>query len=114
MDTKMTQDTDTAEALAAPHDEDWYGCCCVASMAPETGVVPVLAATLLAADDLIRSLAAKVREIDGAVDAERAACAQLADEYATWGGSNFAEWFNKLAAAIRARAAPASQQKDQT
>jgi len=34
---------------------------------------------------------------------EREACAKLADEYATWGGSNFYEWFKKLATAIRAR-----------
>lgn len=33
---------------------------------------------------------------------ERERCAALADEYATWGGSNFYEWFKKLAAAIRA------------
>ena len=37
-----------------------------------------------------------------AVAAERERCAKLADEYATWGGSNFAAWFTKLAAAIRA------------
>ena len=36
-----------------------------------------------------------------AVLAERERCAKLADEYATWGGSNFAEWFRKCAAAIR-------------
>jgi hypothetical protein len=35
--------------------------------------------------------------------AEREACAKLADEYATWGGSNFFIWFKKLSAAIRAR-----------
>jgi hypothetical protein len=34
--------------------------------------------------------------------AERERCAKLADEYATYGGSNFAAWFTKLAAAIRA------------
>jgi hypothetical protein len=34
--------------------------------------------------------------------AERERCAKLADEYATWGGSNFHAWFTKLAAAIRA------------
>jgi len=34
---------------------------------------------------------------------EREACAKLADDYATWGGSNFYDWFKKLAAAIRAR-----------
>ena len=34
---------------------------------------------------------------------EREACAKLADEYATWGGSNFYSWFKKLATAIRAR-----------
>jgi hypothetical protein len=37
-----------------------------------------------------------------AVAAERERCAKLADEYATYGGSNFAAWFTKLAAAIRA------------
>ena len=35
--------------------------------------------------------------------AEREACAKLADEYATWGGSNFFDWFKKLSAAIQAR-----------
>jgi hypothetical protein len=35
--------------------------------------------------------------------AEREACAKLADEYATWGGSNFFAWFKKLSADIRAR-----------
>lgn len=34
---------------------------------------------------------------------EREACAKLSDEYATWGGSNFYDWFKKLATAIRAR-----------
>jgi hypothetical protein len=34
---------------------------------------------------------------------EREACAKMADEYATWGGSNFYDWFKKLAVAIRAR-----------
>lgn len=34
---------------------------------------------------------------------EREACARMADEYATWGGSNFYDWFKKLSAAIRAR-----------
>ena len=34
---------------------------------------------------------------------EREACAKLADEYATWGGSNFPDWFKKLSADIRAR-----------
>lgn len=38
-----------------------------------------------------------------AVAAERERCAKLADEYATWGGSNFHGWFTKLAAAIRAK-----------
>jgi hypothetical protein len=31
---------------------------------------------------------------------ERARCCALAKEYATWGGSNFHQWFMKLAAAI--------------
>ena len=40
-------------------------------------------------------------QLRAAVLAERERCAKLADEYATWGGSNFAEWFRKCAAAIR-------------
>ena len=39
-----------------------------------------------------------------AVAKEREGCAKMADEYATWGGSNFYDWFKKLATAIRARA----------
>ena len=35
---------------------------------------------------------------------ERERCAKMADEYATWGGSNFYDWFKKLATAIRALA----------
>jgi len=46
---------------------------------------------------------AKKRMIAQAVEAEREACAKLADEYATWGGSNFHDWFKKLSADIRAR-----------
>lgn len=38
-----------------------------------------------------------------AVEAEREACAKLADDYATWGGSNFFNWFKRLSSAIRAR-----------
>ena len=34
---------------------------------------------------------------------ERGACARLAEEYGTWGGSSFNEWFKKLATEIRAR-----------
>jgi hypothetical protein len=37
------------------------------------------------------------------VEVEREACAKLAEEYGTWGGSNFKEWFDKLAAEIRNR-----------
>jgi hypothetical protein len=43
-----------------------------------------------------------ITEVTAAIAAERERCAKLAEEYATWGGSNFHEWFNKLAAAIRA------------
>jgi hypothetical protein len=42
-------------------------------------------------------------ELEAAVKAEREACAKVCDEYATWGGSNFFDWFKKLSAAIRAR-----------
>lgn len=34
---------------------------------------------------------------------EREACAKLADEYATYGGSKFYDWFKKLAIHIRNR-----------
>ena len=34
---------------------------------------------------------------------EREACAKLADDYATWGGSSFYYWLKKLATEIRAR-----------
>ena len=44
-----------------------------------------------------------VAAFNEAVELEREACAKVADEYATWGGSNFYDWFKKLAAAIRAR-----------
>jgi hypothetical protein len=42
-------------------------------------------------------------EINEAILDEREACAKLADEYATWGGSNFFAWFKRLSADIRAR-----------
>ena len=38
-----------------------------------------------------------------AIAVEREACAKLAEEYGTWGGSGFYEWFKKLGAEIRAR-----------
>jgi hypothetical protein len=38
-----------------------------------------------------------------AIAKEREACAKLAEEYGTWGGSGFYEWFKKLGAEIRAR-----------
>jgi hypothetical protein len=49
------------------------------------------------------AMKAAEKAIDVAIELEREACAKLADEYATWGGSNFYEWFKKLATAIRAR-----------
>lgn len=50
-----------------------------------------------ATDEELKAFAALVAA------AEREACAKLADEYATWGGSNFFDWFKKLSAAIQAR-----------
>jgi precorrin-2 methylase len=41
--------------------------------------------------------------LKAAIAAEREACAKEADEYATYGGSNFYDSFKKLAAIIRAR-----------
>jgi hypothetical protein len=41
--------------------------------------------------------------LDAAITKEREACAKLAEEYGTWGGSGFYEWFKKLGAEIRAR-----------
>ena len=48
--------------------------------------------------------AAIAQHVAEAVAREREGCAKMADEYATWGGSNFYDWFKKLATAIRARA----------
>ena len=42
-------------------------------------------------------------DVDAAIKAERESCAKEADEYATYGGSNFYDSFKKLAAIIRAR-----------
>ena len=53
-----------------------------------------------ARDTLIAAIKQHVAEA-GAKERER--CAKMADEYATWGGSNFYDWFERLAAAIRAR-----------
>ena len=47
--------------------------------------------------------AAIEQHVAEAVARERETCAKMADEYATWGGSNFYDWFERLAAAIRAR-----------
>ena len=44
------------------------------------------------------------QHVAGAVAMEREGCAKMADEYATRGGSNFYDWYKKLATAIRARA----------
>ena len=44
------------------------------------------------------------RHVAEEVAREREVCAELADECATWGGSNFCIAFERLAAAIRARA----------
>jgi hypothetical protein len=41
--------------------------------------------------------------LDAAITKEREACAKLAEEYGTWGGSGFYDWFKKLGAEIRAR-----------
>jgi hypothetical protein len=42
-------------------------------------------------------------ETHAAILNEREACAKLAEEYGTWGGSNFKKWFDKLATEIRNR-----------
>ena len=47
--------------------------------------------------------AAIEQHVAEAVAKEREVCAELADEYATWGGSNFYDWFKKLATAISTR-----------
>ena len=54
--------------------------------------------------DLSRLRIAIKKHVEEAVAKEREGCAKMADEYATWGGSNFYDWFKKLATAIRARA----------
>ena len=54
--------------------------------------------------DLSRLRAEIVLHVAEAGAKERERCAKMADEYATWGGSNFYDWFKKLATAIRALA----------
>ena len=54
--------------------------------------------------DLSRLRAAIEQHVAEAGAKERERCAKMADEYATWGGSNFYDWFKKLATAIRALA----------
>jgi len=53
--------------------------------------------------DLSRLRAAIEQHVAEEVARKREGCAKMADEYATWGGSNFYDWFKKLATAIRAR-----------
>ena len=48
-------------------------------------------------------IAAIEQHVAAAGAKERERCAKMADEYATLGGSNFYDWFERLAAAIRAR-----------
>lgn len=52
--------------------------------------------------ELLDNLSAAVADTTKARREAMEECARMADEYATWGGSNFAAWFEKLAAAIRA------------
>lgn len=55
-------------------------------------------------DRIERDLRAAIEQhVAEAIAKERERCAKMADEYATWGGSNFYDWFKKLATAIRAR-----------
>jgi hypothetical protein len=53
-------------------------------------------------DEAADTIARLEAERDAARREAMEKCARMADEYATWGGSNFAAWFEKLAAAIRA------------
>ena len=53
--------------------------------------------------DLSRLREAIEQHVAEAVAKGREGCAKMADEYATWGGSNFYDWFKKLATAISAR-----------
>ena len=72
----------------------------IIEMAVQAGASPDGKLWLMYAEEL-ESFTKLVAEKATAI--EREACAKLADEYATWGGSNFYDWFKKLAAAIRAR-----------
>ena len=53
-------------------------------------------------DEAADAIASLEAERDAARREAMEECARMADEYATWGGSNFHAWFTKLAAAIRA------------
>ena len=65
----------------------------IIEMARQAGFMMENAAAIQAAEIFANLVAA----------AEREACAKLAEEYGTWGGSGFYEWFKKLGAEIRAR-----------
>ena len=58
-------------------------------------------------DEAMRAYATQCATM--AVERERERCAKMADEYATWGGSNWAAAFAALAADIREQAWPAAQ-----
>ena len=65
----------------------------IIEIARQAGFKMENSAAIQAAEIFAKLLAAKERE----------ACAKLAEEYGTWGGSGFYEWFKKLGAEIRAR-----------
>ena len=65
----------------------------IMEMARQAHISLVLPASPRALEAFAKLVAAKERE----------ACAKEADEYATYGGSNFYDSFKKLAAIIRAR-----------
>jgi hypothetical protein len=72
----------------------------IIDMAIQAGASPDENIWLMYAEELevfYKLVAAKATAV------EREACAKLAEEYGTWGGSGFYEWFKKLGAEIRAR-----------
>ena len=69
----------------------------IIEMARQAGFMMENSAAIQAAEIFANLVAAK------ATAKEREACAKLAEEYGTWGGSGFYEWFKKLGAEIRAR-----------
>ncbi len=65
---------------------------------PYLTAISINGALYVTADDATAQMLAYGK---ACAEQERERCAEVCEEHATWGGSNFAEWFKKCAAEIR-------------